>query len=465
MAASRKGWGDRPPEQRSNFAMAMDFFKLLPALADGKPAWPPQNFTLHAIGEGTPLSKTQIDIMVEWANRDDFDFKILFAVLAALDTNHEARFFRALISSYLFMGRVQFRIDYERFEVLLELFPRDVRIANSKTFASRSDLLFGRQLSDEIDELKIHLTPSDFLYDIFFLDVISREETVQLIRRGHEFLYNSDITRLDLPDGYISWVSKSLKPLGVCGEEEREQLDSIEDIVSGFLKRLGEIRNAEAVNKTVEYARRIIYFRQYIESENYIAVRRFVMRFLNEALDPLFSEMPEIAEKREQVIDHLSVELLKFVRGSDVGQTAANSWQDRVRESQSRGLSEWVELPSEAPARWGSKKHQIPSDKLKGEKPPDFIKRVYGPDGLNVLREDGTGLTQAALKQLDEHLYRALHNWLRNNDLPTDVPLPTKSEAISSEAARLGLVVDGEGDPAESERVTRLLRTLERRVR
>lgn len=65
------------------------------------------------------------------------------------------------------------------------------------------------------------------------------------------------------------------------------------------------------------------------------------------------------------------------------------------------------------------------------EKPIDFIKRVYAP-------WIGHGFTQPFLRRLDPKLYMALHNWLRANAMPADLPLPTKSEIVKTKIERAG---------------------------
>lgn len=84
-----------------------------------------------------------------------------------------------------------------------------------------------------------------------------------------------------------------------------------------------------------------------------------------------------------------------------------------------------IELPEEAPELY-----QARSDR--SEKPPMFIKRVYA-DWL------GQGLARHHLLQLDEALYMALANWLKKNELPEDLDLPTKKEIADRELTRLGL--------------------------
>ncbi len=70
----------------------------------------------------------------------------------------------------------------------------------------------------------------------------------------------------------------------------------------------------------------------------------------------------------------------------------------------------------------------------KSENPIAFIKRLYSewliPGGLN----------QADIKRLhrDDGLYMAMHNWLRHHDMPDDVYLPSKPQALTEAVERLG---------------------------
>jgi len=71
-------------------------------------------------------------------------------------------------------------------------------------------------------------------------------------------------------------------------------------------------------------------------------------------------------------------------------------------------------LPAEPPERWIGGRG-CP------ETPPDFIRRVYG-EWL------GKGFTRATLRHLDPPLARAVDNWLRTNEMPADIDLPTLKE-------------------------------------
>ena len=73
-----------------------------------------------------------------------------------------------------------------------------------------------------------------------------------------------------------------------------------------------------------------------------------------------------------------------------------------------------ISLPKKAPALWTK-------DRQPGESPPEFIKRHYAP-------WLGKGLTRPHVKRLDPQLYTALSNWLRHNEFPEDLDLPTLKE-------------------------------------
>jgi hypothetical protein len=78
-------------------------------------------------------------------------------------------------------------------------------------------------------------------------------------------------------------------------------------------------------------------------------------------------------------------------------------------------------LPKRAPEYW--LKRESPS-----ENPVAFIQRAYRP-------WLGRGLTRAHLRQLDSSLYEALKRWLKTNEWPADVDLPTKKELIDRRVA------------------------------
>lgn len=86
-----------------------------------------------------------------------------------------------------------------------------------------------------------------------------------------------------------------------------------------------------------------------------------------------------------------------------------------------------VAFPDKAPELYKSRK-------ARSETPVDFIRRVYGP-------LIGAGFGKHHISRLDLGLYGALKHWLRNNKMPADLPLPTKSELLSQQIAALGEIV------------------------
>jgi hypothetical protein len=86
------------------------------------------------------------------------------------------------------------------------------------------------------------------------------------------------------------------------------------------------------------------------------------------------------------------------------------------------GVASPPPLPTAAPALWRQ-------DRQRGESPPDFIRRTYGP-WLEP------GMPRALLRNLDERLYFALATWLKSNELPDDVKLLKQSEANDQWVAR-----------------------------
>lgn len=99
------------------------------------------------------------------------------------------------------------------------------------------------------------------------------------------------------------------------------------------------------------------------------------------------------------------------------------SWVNRVGEKGPAQEPERPPLPEKAPALWTEAKER-------GDTPPAFIRRHYAP-------WLGKGLTRANLRHLDPQLEMALRNWLRKNELPEGLNLPTKSEQLAADARQL----------------------------
>jgi hypothetical protein len=172
--------------------------------------------------------------------------------------------------------------------------------------------------------------------------------------------------------------------------------------------------------------------------------RTFIEGVLRNSLAGLFEENNYPLEKREKLVGDLAAELIAYDLRQAEEKPAVGAWSAGVLDE--RAALAGRALPDKAPVLWKDAKAFWASEKARGNiphnedlNPPNFIKRVYGP----WLREDATGLTRPDLKRLDREerpdgsyatpLYSALTNWLRNNELPTDCPLPTKTERISRE--------------------------------
>lgn len=129
---------------------------------------------------------------------------------------------------------------------------------------------------------------------------------------------------------------------------------------------------------------------------------------------------PNLRKKFKEAVHALAEETkmgrLELLEMMTTQRDGSATWAKRIEGSRVKNLL----LPETAPALWAEEKQP-------GDTPPTFIKRHYGEH----LRSDATGLTRPDIKRLDPQLYTALSNWLRKNELPSDCPLPTKSEALS----------------------------------
>ena len=143
------------------------------------------------------------------------------------------------------------------------------------------------------------------------------------------------------------------------------------------------------------------------------------------ALNPLFARTELSADQKIEIVS-ASSKIFKACIDSNNG--LANG-DDKVSSFDANVVT--VALPSEAPATWKA-------DKLAGDTPPEFIKRVYG-EWL------GKGLDRPTVRRLDPSLGQALDNWLRKNDMPPDVDLPTAKERNAREIEHLR-AASGTGD-------------------
>lgn len=127
-------------------------------------------------------------------------------------------------------------------------------------------------------------------------------------------------------------------------------------------------------------------------------------------------------------ISSLLSELAELMRQERLGKEAihhVHQLQMRVQFAAYNPRTVADEIPAQAPAKWSKR------DK-KNESPVDFIRREYA-DWI------GKGLTRAHLRRLDMTLYDALNHWLKSNELPSEIDLPTKTELIDRKIAQAGL--------------------------
>ena len=117
-------------------------------------------------------------------------------------------------------------------------------------------------------------------------------------------------------------------------------------------------------------------------------------------------------------------DIADLMRQEDLGRESLHhlrQLQMRVRFAQEQHGKEAPtspDLPAQPPVLWRDRKD-------KDETPLDFIRREYG-------HWLGKGLTRAHLR-MDMGLYDSLKHWLRDNVIPDDIDLPTKSEMIDRE--------------------------------
>lgn len=135
---------------------------------------------------------------------------------------------------------------------------------------------------------------------------------------------------------------------------------------------------------------------------------------VRDAHSTLDSTEQRLSRLEEFAIEHGGVGVANFAR-SIFPELSRDREQltDQIRDN----------IPSQPPEIW-------PGARGNPESPPDFIRRVYGP-------WLGNGLTRAHIRDLDPPLATGLDNWLRRNEMPNDIDLPTATEWITRRLERL----------------------------
>ncbi len=145
---------------------------------------------------------------------------------------------------------------------------------------------------------------------------------------------------------------------------------------------------------------------------------------LNISLGAVFDSAQLDNAKRADLVDEIASQL------ETIEKEKGGRWADRVANDTVNSPFRRT-IPDKAPAIWKK-------DKLKGDKPPDFIKRHYS----NFLKVDGSGLILSDIRKLDFTLYQAISHWtIAGNSLPGDCPLPTRQKACDLELERLENII------------------------
>ena len=138
-------------------------------------------------------------------------------------------------------------------------------------------------------------------------------------------------------------------------------------------------------------------------------------------------DLPTAKERNAREIEQLRAASrtgdIKDVVGSFTLREARRIEANIRRHEQMTTNGEAATPLSDAPALWKN-------DKLAGDTPPEFIKRVYG-------KWLGKGLDRPTVRRLDPSLGQALDNWLQRNDMPPDLDLPTAKERSAREISAL----------------------------
>jgi hypothetical protein len=100
-------------------------------------------------------------------------------------------------------------------------------------------------------------------------------------------------------------------------------------------------------------------------------------------------------------------------------------------------------LPAEAPYLYAQRDTYKDRPELKGLNIVDFIRAVWKDPWI-----DAGVLTRPDLRRLDLDAYKALNTWLQrhNGDLPPDLDLPKKGEALFATAKKIAAAADMDED-------------------
>lgn len=193
----------------------------------------------------------------------------------------------------------------------------------------------------------------------------------------------------------------------------------------------------------IEYHKECIYILRSEIKESFKLQK--LVELLKEGLRPAFVKFETPADVQDSILQELSARFLEVNKAL----SQQKSWVERTSKPDTITLDlsafRRIELPRIAPATWKKDKLR-PSDSVS-----DFITRHYGPEGLDVLRSDGTGLHRIELMKLDPSIANPLKNYLLENELPSDCPLPTKSEVNTMRAKYISELLSDDMDEVRTQ--------------
>lgn len=140
------------------------------------------------------------------------------------------------------------------------------------------------------------------------------------------------------------------------------------------------------------------------------------------ALGSIFTKYQIASDRRPALLNAMTERLIEKEKGE-----SRNSWVQRIASDSDTVTIDirpfkTIALPKKAPALWRR-------DRLDEESVVEFIERIYGETGLNVLRSDGTGMRRTDLLKLDPALRNPINDYLaQHSTWPKSCPLPLKHE-------------------------------------
>lgn len=162
-----------------------------------------------------------------------------------------------------------------------------------------------------------------------------------------------------------------------------------------------------------------------------------VRNSLNRLLRPAFEEYAMPRDAQVTLLEDMSGRFLALSEGD-----VRTSWVERTKKEGAitvdlSPFKRLANIPTFAPVTWEDGRRE-------NESFPDFVERIYGRNGLDVLRPGGEGLRAGELYKLDRSIESIGRSYKRLNDMPESCPLPTDAEVKEMQTRYLAaLGIDG----------------------